>query len=51
MSDCKIKVWFEELGESSEERLKNLWNDKLDKTKGKILRRMMRQKEKLRDKM
>lgn len=49
VSDCKVKDWFEELGESIEERLKNLWDDKLNKTKGKILIRLMRQKEKQRD--
>lgn len=47
VKECgKFKRWFEELGKNSEERIVKIWDNEMDERKGKILKRLRKEKEK-----
>jgi len=45
VGECeRIKTWFNELGNNVEERLKRLWGEDLDRCKGKILKKLEKER-------
>lgn len=48
VKECKeVKGWFQGIGRNEEETLKNIWNDNLDKNKGKCLVRLWKEKDRI----
>jgi len=42
----KVKAWFREMSSKGEDIIEQLWGEYLDKVKGKVLRRICKEKEK-----
>lgn len=48
IEDCEItKTWFNVLGKSKKEKIKRLGNDEIGETKGKVLRKFWKAKNKI----
>lgn len=48
MENCQIaRWWFVKLGDDRRERCKRIWSEKLDLDKGRILRKMWKEREKM----
>lgn len=48
MRECQdIKKWFEDLGGDEEEIINRIWRNELDGTKGRTLRKLWKEREKV----
>jgi len=46
IEECEYtKDWFIDLGKDKKEIMKNLWSEQLDRNKGRILRKLLKEKE------
>jgi len=47
VGECiKVKPWFRELGNEAKERIDRVWNEDIDDCKGKVIKKLCKEKEK-----